>query len=875
MDNRDNKRLIAVFEEQGFILDFEGRGDATDNDLKLQKRFLENPYQTLFFFGFKPPENPSEGVKFLHAISEKMLSKISLQNDIEFTRENTEFVFTNEELDEFLLATPFVPGMENANRLWLREIFRQLEQVFKDAITTYDGTVQRFLTEHQSNLTVMGRVFFHLVENKNDTRPFAFLATYSTKTDKGKVNHVPLKSALLEYKKQTDKLLELLSTVSQAVQKSELISKLAESGELFSPLRFSADEAYTFLKEIPLYEESGILCRIPDWWRKKQNQIGVNVTVGENGISSIGKKALLSFDPQIILGDEVLSLEEINFLLTQTQGLIFLKGKWVEVDHDKLKQVLEIMEKAKQYAGGDSISIFDALRLEMETAKLLNLSDTSMVEISNGEWLTSALEKIQKPEKIQNISAGDQFRAVLRHYQQAGLNWLTLMIEMGFGACLADDMGLGKTVQIIGLLEYLRISQEQKKPSLLIIPASLIGNWKTELEKFAPNIKYSVLHNKPKVEINNDYHLYITTYTTVSKLTPVLNTEWNLLILDEAQAIKNPTTKQTKTTKSIKANSKIALTGTPIENRLTDLWSLFDFLNAGLLGNMKEFKTFVSRLNEHGSDYSRLRAVVSPFILRRLKTDKTVIADLPDKIEMKTYTPLTKKQVVLYKDFVDELEKKLEDAEGIARKGLILTGILRLKQICNHPDHYLGQSEYDETYSGKFTQLRDICETIYEKRERVLVFTQFKEIIEPLNNFLENIFERSGLVLHGGTPVKKRQGIVERFCGKEYVPYMILSLKAGGVGLNLTKANHVIHFDRWWNPAVENQATDRAFRIGQQNNVLVHKFISANTIEEKIDLMIEEKIKLSGDIIGASGENWITEMTNKELMHIFRMSGDQ
>jgi len=873
----DNKRLIVIFEAQGFNLDFEGRGEALDQEARLYKSFLKNTYQTLFFFGFKPIDNLTDGLRFLYAISEKIISKISLQNDIEFTRENTEFIFSNEEIEALLLTTPFATGTEHIDSRWLLEIFSELLKVFRDLIREYDGTVQRFLIEHKSNLTVMGRVFFHLVENKNDTLPFAFLATYSTKSDIGKVNHVPLKRALLEYKDQTDKLLELLSTVSQAVQRSTLISQLAESGELFSPLRFSSDEAYTFLKEIPLYEESGIICRIPDWWRKKQNQIGVKVTVGEKGKSRVGTKAILSFDPQISLGDETLTADEIKFLLSQSEGLIFLKGKWVEVDHSKLKQALEIMEKAQIYAGGNSIGIFEALRLEMQTSKLLSLSDENKVEveISNGKWLTSALEKIKKPEKIQTVSAGDEFRAVLRHYQQLGLNWLTLMIEMGFGACLADDMGLGKTVQIIGLLEYLRISREQKKPSLLVIPASLIGNWKAELEKFAPNIKYKVLHNKTNVEIDNNYQLYITTYTMLSRFTGVLKAEWALFIIDEAQAIKNPSTKQAKAVKSIKADSKIAMTGTPIENRLTDLWSLFDFLNAGLLGNMKEFKDFVNRLKDHENNYSKLRSVVSPFILRRLKTDKSVISDLPDKIEMKTYTQLSKKQIVLYKDFVDELEAKLETAEDIERKGLILASILRLKQICNHPDHYLGQAGYDEKHSGKFIQLRNICETIYEKRERVLVFTQFREIIEPLDDFLENIFEHRGLVLHGGTQVKKRQTLVDRFCGKEYVPYMILSLKAGGVGLNLAKANHVIHFDRWWNPAVENQATDRAFRIGQQKNVLVHKFISANTIEEKIDLMIEDKVKLSGDIIEASGENWITEMSNKELMEIFRMSGEK
>ena len=879
MSGIENKRLVVVFEEQGFSVDFDGRGEGLSQELKLYNNFLKDPYRTLFFFGFKPIDNPTDGIRFLQVISEKMINKISLQTDIEFTRETTEFIFSDEELEGLMSATPFAAGIEHVDIQWLREVFSELEKIFRGLIKEYEGTVQRFLTEQKSNLTVMGRVFFHLVESKNDAMPFAFLATYSTKSDTGKVSHVPLKQALLEYKDQTAKLLELLSTVSQAVQRSTLISQLAESGELFSPLRFSSDEAYMFLKEIPLYEESGIICRIPDWWKKKQNQIGVKVTVGEKGRSRVGAKAILSFDPQISLGEEVLTEAEISFLLSQSEGLIFLKGKWVEVDHNKLKQALEIMENARAYANDeDSIGIFDALRLEMQTAKLLNLPEKGMVdvEISNGKWLSVALEKIKKPEKIQTISAGEEFKAVLRHYQQLGLNWLTLMIEMGFGACLADDMGLGKTVQIIGLLEYLRISQKQEKPSLLVIPASLIGNWKAELEKFAPNIKYKVLHdNKATGKIDNTYQLYITTYTMLSKLADVLNAEWTLCIIDEAQAIKNPATKQTKAVKSVKADSKIALTGTPIENRLTDLWSLFDFLNAGLLGNMREFKAFIDRLKNHENDYGKLRSVVSPFILRRLKTDKSVISDLPDKIEMKTYTPLSKKQIVLYKNFVEELEEKLENADGIERRGIILTGILRLKQICNHPDHYLGQVEYDEKHSGKFIQLKNICETIYEKRERVLVFTQFKEIIAPLDDFLENIFERRGLVLHGGTQVKKRQALVDKFCGKEYVPYMILSLKAGGVGLNLAKANHVIHFDRWWNPAVENQATDRAFRIGQQKNVLVHKFISANTIEEKIDLMIEDKIKLSGDIIEASGENWITEMSNAELMEIFRMSGEK
>jgi len=439
-------------------------------------------------------------------------------------------------------------------------------------------------------------------------------------------------------------------------------------------------------------------------------------------------------------------------------------------------------------------------------------------------------------------------------------------------------MGLGKTVQVIALLNYIRSKKNEK--TLLVIPASLIGNWMDELIKFAPSLKYYVIHPSENKNLGKEdrsfleeHDLFITTYAILVKSPWLKDVTWDSLILDEAHAITNPGTKQTRAVKQINASYKIAMTGTPIENRLSDLWSLFDFLNKGLLGSAKEFTDFTKGLKESVDGYSRLKKVVSPFILRRLKTDKTVISDLPEKVEMKTYSMLSKKQVVLYNSLVNDLKTKLESSEdGIERKGLVLSSLMKFKQICNHPDQYLGQSFYAEEESGKYARLREICETIYDKRERVLVFTQFKEITEPLKIFLENVFQHKGLVINGETPVAKRRDIVEKFQGKEYIPFLVLSIKAGGVGLNLTSANHVIHFDRWWNPAVENQATDRAFRIGQMRNVIVHKFITKGTIEEKIDLMIEDKTKLSKEIISDVQESWITEMNNKELMKLFSLT---
>ncbi|MCL2660679.1 MAG: DEAD/DEAH box helicase, partial [Acidobacteriaceae bacterium] len=711
-----------------------------------------------------------------------------------------------------------------------------------------------------------GRVFFHLVENKSDEYPFAFLATYSTQTDRQKkAAHVPLKNALLEYQDRQDLLLKLLSAVSRAADGSDFISELVESGELFSPLQFTSEEAYTFLKEIPLYEECGILCRMPDWWRKRNSSLKLSVSVGGKEPSKVGLEALVSCKPSLLLDGEEITKEEVEALLSQTAGLSFLKGKWIEVDPEKLKSVLTAYEKAS--AMGD-ITLAEAMRMELgisEGAVARNLGDAT--EITNGEWLKSIRARLADPAELSDLEPGDGFKAQLRHYQQSGFNWLASMRSMGFGALLADDMGLGKTVQILALLEYMR--QNGGFRGLLIIPASLIGNWQKELARFAPGIRYAVLHAK-NVELDDESDLFITTYGMALRLTQLRTRKWDVVILDEAQAIKNPATGQTKAVKQLSASFKIAMTGTPIENKLGDLWSLFDFLNAGLLGTVKEFSKYADKIKENGS-YTKLRGVVNPFILRRLKTDKAIISDLPDKLEIKEYTALTSKQALLYQALIKELEHKLESAEGIERKGVVLAAILKFKQICNHPDQYLGQAEYKQSGSGKFEKLQEICETIYEKRERLLLFTQFREMTGPLADFLATIFEREGLVLHGGTAVKKRAELVDRFGGEDYVPFMVLSLKAGGVGLNLTAANHVIHFDRWWNPAVENQATDRAFRIGQTKNVMVHKFITTGTIEEKIDAMIEEKQKLSGDIISASGESWITEMGNDELLKLLRL----
>jgi non-specific serine/threonine protein kinase len=590
--------------------------------------------------------------------------------------------------------------------------------------------------------------------------------------------------------------------------------------------------------------------------------------------------ALLDFDVKLTLDGRSLSVKEMETLFAASEGLVLIKGKWVEVDRDKLSEVLDQWRDVQKQAQADGISFGEAMRMLAGTQ--IDGSDADGAEdarpewseVIAGKWLSSRLDALRSPDLRAEIEASAGLKTELRPYQKIGVQWLTSLRGLELGGCLADDMGLGKTIQVLGVLSMSRRNKE-KGTDLLVVPASLVDNWRLEIERFAPELKVLIAHpsrisspelkrlSKKKVDAHD---AVITTYGTAMRTGWIKSYAWRNVILDEAQAIKNPGAKQTKAVKSLSSRWRLVLTGTPVENRLGDLWSIFDFLNPGLLGSAKAFNRLCKSMASGKQDYAPLRRLVQPYILRRLKTDKSVIADLPDKTEVNAYCLLSKRQAALYKQSVDEMKKVIEELDGIERRGVVLAFLMRFKQICNHPSQWLGDGSYEPADSGKLSRLRELCESIVARQNKVLVFTQFREMTEPLAGFLAEVFGRSGLVLHGGTPVKKRQGLVKSFQEDDRVPFMVLSLKAGGTGLNLTAASHVIHFDRWWNPAVENQATDRAFRIGQKKNVLVHKFLCRGTVEERIDELIAGKQKLSDEILSGRAESSLTEMSNEELI---------
>jgi superfamily II DNA or RNA helicase len=812
--------------------------------------------------------------------------------DLETVREKVQVPHpADEELDRTVTAAPPMVGAEYLTVTVLTALWQELDASVSVELSESKCGLQEFLKHRNPAWNLVGRVNFNVAENRKDPEtPFAFLATYTTRlSTQTKAQHLPLGQALSEYAgaANKDRLLSLLLPVQRASQSCPWLKAMVDAGEIFHPLRWTPREVMQLLRDVPQLETAGVVVRMPAAWRgNRPPRPRVTGTVGGKAPSGLGQEALLDFRMEVTLDGESLTADEIRELLAKSDGLALVRGRWVEVDREQMNRMIEHFSAVERTAAENGLGFRDAMRLlagaDVSGDESAAAADTDWAQVTAGSWLAETLKGLRSPEGLAQVDPGVALHGTLRPYQQVGLRWLYLLARLGLGACLADDMGLGKTIEVLSLLLVLQRQshdrQDPNLPSLLVAPASLLANWASEIERFAPGLKALIAHPSalPAAQLKTlaperlrDADLVITSYGSLLRIPWIVDRSWRLVVLDEAQAIKNPDAKQTRIAKRLKARARLALTGTPVENRLADLWSIFDFINPGLLGSSKEFTKFAKRLAEGAhTSYGPLRELVRPYVLRRLKTDKTVIADLPDKTEIKAFCQLSRKQAALYQQAVQELAERLEDATGIGRKGLVLAFLMRFKQICNHPSQWLGDGAWSEEDSGKWARLREIAEVIAAKQEKMLVFTQFREVTAPVAAFLGSIFGKPGLILHGETEVKKRKELVRRFQEDEAERFFVLSLKAGGIGLNLTAASHVVHFDRWWNPAVENQATDRAFRIGQTRNVLVHKFVCRGTVEENIDQLIEAKRQLSKDLLEGGADLFLTELKDEELLKL-------
>jgi SNF2 family DNA or RNA helicase len=684
----------------------------------------------------------------------------------------------------------------------------------------------------------------------------------------------------------------------------KLLAGLGYAARLFPPLRRSLqsarpvsmeltpDEAFAFLRESALLlEEAGFGVLVPPWWNKPGARLGLRLRMqGRKGVGAdavarggLTLDQLVSYQWELAVGDTTLSLAEFEALVALKSPLVQVRGQWVQLDPEQVEAAIRFFQKR---ARTDEVNLHEALQLGLAADTVDGLAVAS-VEYEG--WLADWMNRFTQREHLAILPQPKGLQAQLRPYQQFGFSWLDFLRRWGMGACLADDMGLGKTIETLAVLQHAKEQQGHLPgPVLLIAPTSVVTNWAREMDRFAPNLTALVhqganrLRGDEFVRQAAQTDLVLTSYPLVRRDEVLLQgMDWFGVILDEAQNIKNAETRQAQVIRKLPAGFRFALTGTPVENRLAELWSIMHFLNPGFLGSRQNFRQrFALPIERYGDNEAaqRLRQLVAPFILRRVKTDPTVIHDLPDKQEVRVYCQLSDEQATLYEAVVREALGQIENAEDeMQRRGQVLAMLTKLKQICNHPAQFLHQigegytSERDALRSGKLTRLVELLEEIIAVDDRVLIFTQYAEMGHLLRAFLQ---ERLGVptqFLHGGTPTRQRTALIERFQEEPNgPPIFILSLKAGGVGLNLTRANHVFHFDRWWNPAVENQATDRAFRIGQRRNVQVHKFVCVGTLEEKIDDLIERKKALAESVIGA-GESWLTELSTDELRAMVRL----
>lgn len=697
----------------------------------------------------------------------------------------------------------------------------------------------------------------------------------------------------------------LLADLGQAARYFPAIEKSLDVARPES-CELNTAEAYSFLREIcPRLEELGLGVLAPPWWDRAHTgpaRFGVRLKVrsaagagagdraddpdrpGQNvAVSRFSMDSLVDYDWQVALGDQVMSKDEFRRLAALKVPLVRVRGEWVEINPDEVEAAIAFWDRRAARRG---LTVRDVLAMsltaadtESPEADAPSRAGLPVLDVDMDGQMADLASRLTAGERVEELPQPRTFSGKLRPYQIRGLSWLAFLERFGLGACLADDMGLGKTIQMIALLLRAKEEGTLDAPTLLVCPTSVVGNWRRELKRFGPSLAVMVHHGPSRLAAGDfeqaaaAHDVVVTTYALLPRDEETLGSiRWNAVVLDEAQNIKNPEAKQSQSAHRLDADFRVALTGTPVENRLSELWSIMDFLNPGYLGSFTDFRQRYAIPIERYRDAKasrRLRSLTRPFILRRVKTDPNIIQDLPEKLEAKVYASLTKEQVTLYEAVVRDMLAKIDGASGMERRGIILSTLLKLKQVCNHPAQFLHDRSSIESRSGKLTRLTEMLEEVVGEGDHALVFTQFAEMGSMLQTYLSRALGCEVLFLHGGVPQKVRDQMVQRFQNDPAgPPVFILSLKAGGTGLNLTRASYVFHFDRWWNPAVENQATDRAFRIGQTKNVHVYKFVCSGTVEERIDQLIEEKKALAEEIIGAS-EYWITEMSTDQLHDLF------
>ncbi len=773
--------------------------------------------------------------------------------------------------------------------------FESLDVALSELPARKGKTAEQWLSSLSEGWKQLGMLSLHLAENGGDSAdraPFAFLATFVHQVSSDdKPRHMPLGLAARAYADDKAALLALLKPLQVAAEKCPFLQELISSGDIYKPCAWTPRQAYHFLCAVPDIEAAGIETRMVKLWKALPPKVELEVRMDtpEDAKSAAASNqglnihSLLNFSARAALGNCALSDEELEELMSGEDGLIRFRGEWVRLDARHLQELMAQWRNAiRMHSGGIPLLVGLRYLLAKRRESIPELPEDEDVRLVAGENILRALERFHRSDEAVELQLPAALCATLRPYQREGVQFLARCTAGGFGACLADDMGLGKSIQVISWLSHLKaVGDLSAGAALIIAPASLLGNWQQELQKFAPQLSCRILH--PDVLsaadaqlLESDPHgllqscdVALTSYGIATRSAALAGQELSAIVLDEAQAIKNADSQRSKAILRLSSPKRVALSGTPVENRMMELHSLFAFLNPGLLGSATQFRAMMKDIElKEKCDYSGLRKLIRPFLLRRMKNDPQIAPDLPSKTECLHYCHLTPEQAQLYAREVERMQAIVAEPDPQVRMGLLLPILGHLKQICNHPAQYLGEPILDRSRSGKMVALEHLVRELVDAGEPCLVFSQYRSTMEALFELLSELYGCTGLMLHGGTAIAERQRLVEQFQQVDGPPFMVLSLKAAGTGLTLTRARHVIHFDRWWNPAVESQASDRAHRIGQQRPVFVHPLMSRGTIEQNIHKMLVRKKDLADGLLGQGFESMMYNMSADELMNL-------
>ena len=753
--------------------------------------------------------------------------------------------------DSWALLARDVPGISRISADVVERLWDEMRHFYTQVLREHRVTLHDWLSTYNDPWAQIGDIVLRLdVGGDDPARPFVlYCHVIDGLSGARRVRLTPVYVHIFGAGRVAGFGDYLYRNLRKAAECSAIVARLLASQELFSPCHLIPRDAHAFLLSVPALEALGIQVQVPEWWHtRRPPRLGVRTRVGTRAPAALGVETLLDVSTAYLVDERELSEAEWRELIRKSvDGLVNVGGRWTEVSRDRVLEADQGWQATAQIRARGGATAIEALEMLGDRGH----APTTQSEVfTPGPWMAEALGAMGRQDLRRAAEPGPELHCQLRPYQRQGVTWLSTMLDLGLGALLADDMGLGKTVQVIALILSLK-RREIPGPHLIVAPASLLANWCEEITRWTrPPLPIAVVHHEHDSSADApDPLVVLTSYGTLLRRPELQARNWGLIVLDEAQTIKNAWAKMTQTLKRMQARMRVCLTGTPVENSLGDLWSLMDFLNPGLLGAEAEF---AARVRDVRSDaqgvLEPLRRQVRPLILRRLKTDAGIAETLPQKIEMTVYCGLTTMQADLYLQAIAEVQQHLRSAKPRERSGVVLTLLTRLKQVCNHPAQFRKNLAWDAFSSAKFIRLRQLGETIAASGEKALVFTQFQELTGPLARLLAEPFGRPGLVLDGHTPINQRQELVAQFQDPEGPPFMVMTIKAGGTGLNLTAASQVIHFDQWWNPAAENQATDRAFRIGQHRNVFVHKFVVQGTVEQKIQAKVESKRNLVSDL---------------------------